>query len=123
MTIQHNRSKSPFDSRYVYDAGECSQSNGFAQLDTDQDASYYGTWANPTTFTIVNYCEGDLYRTTCDTPEEFVRAVRETYEWNVKRGHVRPGAGFIDPGYTPLDGTPNPIEDEFILLGLKDLLH
>lgn len=121
MTKIH-RSTSPFNSRYAYDTGECSQSNGFAQLDTGQDASYYGTWANPTTFTIVNFCEGDLYRTTCDTPEEFVRGIREIYEWNVARGWVQEGKGFIDPGY-PTDWAVNPIYKAFEDLGIGELCH
>lgn len=30
--------------RYDFDFGECSYANGWAQIDTRQDASYYGTW-------------------------------------------------------------------------------
>ena len=45
--------------RYVYDFGLCSYENGWAQVDTAQDASYFGTWANPTRLMIFSYCEGD----------------------------------------------------------------
>ena len=38
--------------RYVYDFGLCSYENGWAQVDTAQDASYFGTWANPTRLMI-----------------------------------------------------------------------
>ena len=34
--------------RYVYDFGLCTYEKGWAQVDTAQDASYFGTWANPT---------------------------------------------------------------------------
>jgi hypothetical protein len=33
--------------RYTFDFGTCSPQNGFAQVDTGQDAYYFGTWANP----------------------------------------------------------------------------
>ncbi len=46
--------------RYVYDFGSCSYANGFAQIDTRQDASYFGTWCSPERRMIVNYCEGDV---------------------------------------------------------------
>ena len=45
--------------RYTYDFGLCSFENGWAQIDTAQDASYFGTWANPTRLMIFSYCEGD----------------------------------------------------------------
>ena len=33
--------------RYLFDFYHCSTKKGYAQLDTSQDASYYGTWTNP----------------------------------------------------------------------------
>ena len=42
--------------RYTYDFGLCSYENGWAQVDTAQDASYFGTWANPTRLMIFSYC-------------------------------------------------------------------
>ena len=33
--------------RYQFDSGECSAANGYAQIDTGQDAWYFGQWANP----------------------------------------------------------------------------
>ena len=33
--------------RYVYDFSVCTYEKGWAQIDTRQDASYYGTWTNP----------------------------------------------------------------------------
>ena len=57
--------------RYLYDFGLCSYANGWAQVDTAQDASYFGTWANPTRLLIFNYCEGDTTLHEAETPEEF----------------------------------------------------
>jgi hypothetical protein len=42
--------------RYLYDFGLCSNASSWAQVDTAQDASYFGTWANPTWLPISNYC-------------------------------------------------------------------
>ena len=56
----------PMSDRYGFDFGPCSNANGFAQIDTRQDASYYGTWCSPAARTIVNYCEGDVTTTVCD---------------------------------------------------------
>ena len=33
--------------RYHFDFGECSACNGYAQVDTSQDAPYFGIWTNP----------------------------------------------------------------------------
>jgi hypothetical protein len=52
-------------------------SKGFAQVDTNQDAWYFGTWANPKTLRVVQYCEGDLSIYDCETPEEFVSWLTE----------------------------------------------
>ncbi len=110
--------------RYTYDNGECSISNGFAQVDTRQDASYYGTWANPRTFTIVCYCEGDVSRQVAENAEEFVAAMRELKRWAC--GDDTPGAtglGWaksrfgIDPGFD------EPLKQAFEEIGLGDLLH
>src|SRR5215469_8107964 len=57
--------------RYRYD-DKLRSSDGWAQLDTTQDASYYGTWINPITFELFNFCEGDLYHTKCDDAADFV---------------------------------------------------
>ena len=75
------REHKQFISRYEFDAGECSKGNGYAQVDTTQDAPYFGIWANPYTFTTVCYCEGDIHRTVCDTMEEFIDEMEEMKVW------------------------------------------
>ena len=57
--------------RYVFDFNYCSHKQGWAHLDTDQDASYHGQWANPSKLQLVSYCEGDVTVTTCTTSDEF----------------------------------------------------
>ena len=105
--------------RYLYDCGLCSPKHGFAQVDTSQDASYFGTWANPERLLLFTYCEGDTTLTECETPEEFVSEIREMKKWNEDMGHKFHG---IDPGWPGKDST-NAIEQRFTELGLGDLLY
>lgn len=100
--------------RYVYDFGDCSARNGFAQIDTSQDAGYFGTWANPEKFIIVNYCEGDVTIQTADNAGEFAAEIRSIKKWNEESGHMFHG----------IDGMCNyDLIARFWLVGLSDLLH
>jgi len=100
--------------RYKYDFGVCSAKNGFAQVDTDQDAWYYGNWANPTTLTIVSYCEGDVTVKTAKTEAEFVEEMHSIQKW-----HNEEGRRFIG-----VDTMCNKaITAQFENLGLADMLH
>jgi hypothetical protein len=74
-------------SRYPFDSDICSFKKGWAQVDTSQDASYYGNWANPTTLTLMSYVEGDITKTQADTKEDFVEAVTEMVEWHKGLGY------------------------------------
>jgi len=100
--------------RYRFDCGECSSAAGFAQVDTRQDASYFGQWANPTARKLVSYCEGDVTRTECADDAEFVQTVREMETWTNDAGY---GPLKIDPGFN------EDLTREFTRLGLADLLH
>ena len=104
----------PMSDRYSFDCGPCSDANGFAQVDTTQDASYYGTWCSPTARTIVNFCEGDVTTTVCETDAEFAEQLRELASWNAERGY---GPMKIDPG------PGNQLRQAFKAIGLTDLLH
>jgi hypothetical protein len=107
--MRKRESNHPNGDRYVLDMGECSHRKGFAQIDTRQDAWYYGTWANPETLKVVQFCEGDLTIIECETPEEFTSYLRETAEYEWFQG--------IDTMMK------QPITDGFNRLGLGDLLH
>lgn len=100
--------------RYLYDFGACSYANGFAQIDTAQDASYFGTWANPTTLVVFTYCEGDTTHQQCVSIEECVAELRRIDAWNIENGH---GPARIDPGFDPA------MRHAFKRIGLADLLH
>ena len=100
--------------RYVYDFGLCSYEYGWAQVDMAQDASYFGTWANPTRFLIFSYCEGDTTLMEAVSNEEFAAELREIEAWNRAHGF---GAARIDPGFDPA------MKAAFIALGLEEMLH
>ena len=100
--------------RYSFDFGPCSSANGFAQIDTRQDANFYGSWCAPTTRTIVNFCEGDVTTTVCETGPEFAEKLRELARWNAERGY---GPMKIDPGFG------DELRQAFEKLGVADLLH
>ena len=100
--------------RYLYDFGLCSYANGWAQVDMAQDASYFGTWANPTLLMIFNYCEGDTTLKEAASPEEFAAELREIDAWNRAHGY---GPVRIDPGFDPA------MKAAFEGLGLAEMLH
>ena len=104
----------PLSERYSFDVGPCSYANGFAQIDTRQDAPYYGTWCSPAARTIVNVCEGDVTTRVCETDAEFVEQLRELARSNADRGY---GPMKIDPG------SGRELRHAFEKLGVADLLH
>jgi hypothetical protein len=114
MPIKTTRQFAPGD-RYRYDFGPCSYAKGWAQLDTAQDASYYGNWVNPSERKTFSYCEGDTTLVECDTDEEFAAHVRESVKWHDEAGH---GPARIDPGLGH-DGVRAALERA----GLADLFH
>ena len=82
--------------RYRFDYGRCGSSNGWAQIDTGQDASYFGTWINPTLRKIFTFCEGDTTEVTVDDDYELVAEIERMKQWADDNG-----CGFlgIDPGF------------------------
>jgi len=100
--------------RYLFDTEECTPAAGWAQVDTEQDAWYFGIWANPETLEIVTYCEGDVTRDHADSAGEFAQALRDM------ESRVRGNGGWlrIDPGFSP-----NIIGAKFRSMGLGDLIH
>ena len=100
--------------RYVYDFEIYSYEKGWAHVDTAQDASYFGIWANPTRLMIFSYCEGDTTLKEAGSPEEFAAELREIDAWNRANGY---GPAKIDPGFDPA------MKAAFERLGLADMLH
>jgi hypothetical protein len=99
--------------RYVYDFRACIDAKGWAQVDTKQDASYYGTWTSPSRREIFIYCEGDTTLVRCSTDDECRAQLREVVDWNKNAGYWLG----IDPGLSP------EFKEQFIVLGFEDALH
>jgi hypothetical protein len=97
--------------RYVYDFGACSTAKGFAQIDTRQDAWYFGQWCNPFSLTVVCYAEGDHYLDKFDTVPEFAAKLQ-----SLKTFHGGDWKG-IDPGFNA------DLKARFVEIGLGELLH
>jgi len=104
----------PDTERYLFDFKLCTFKKGYAQIDTDQDAWYYGNWANPEQLIIVSYIEGDLYTSIADNKKEFIAEIRKMEKWNKEQGYTK---FRIDPGLNPQ------LAGKFKALGLEDLLH
>ena len=104
----------PGEERYLFDFRLCTFNKGYAQLDTRQDAWYYGNWANPEKLIIVSYAEGDCTIKYAESKEEFVKEIRSWAEWNEENGH---GPAKID------HGCRDKMAEKFKSLGLGDLLH
>jgi hypothetical protein len=65
------------DNRYFYDFGLCSSTGDWAQMDTAQDAPWFGQWANPFKQEILCYAEGDRTLIECNTDAEFTAKLDE----------------------------------------------
>jgi len=100
--------------RYAFDFKLCTTGKGYAQVDTSQDAWYYGTWANPFKLQVVSYCEGDITVSNAETEQEFANEIKAIKQWNDESGHRFLG---IDPGFN------EDLKNQFIKLGLGEYLH
>lgn len=103
----------PAANRYNFDFDLCHYKKGWAQLDTREDAEWFGNWANPTKRMLVYFAEGDVEIITCETDEEF--AVELKRKW----------ASYTEMGYEPaIDAMCEAsIIERFNALGLGELLH
>ena len=96
--------------RYAYDFGLCSSQGEWAQIDTDQDAPWFGQWANPFKQQILCYAEGDRTLIECDTDAEFAAELdriaafhRENDRWKgIDTWSVRIRERFVAVGATHL---------------------
>ena len=99
--------------RYKYDFQLCHFKDGWAQLDTKQDASYFGNWVNPLTLKLFSYCEGDVTLTECEDEADFIATVRESVEWHKEREY-----------FIGIDGMCHaPIIEAFTRMNLAEYLH
>jgi hypothetical protein len=113
MNMQTKRQFVGDTDRYAFDFRLCTYANGWAQVDSREDAPYYGHWANPRRRMIVGYAEGDVDTTTCETDEEFAAELRKLCNWLKEYS----GLGAVDPGFS------EEMKADFERLGCGDLLH
>ena len=85
----------PMGDRYRYDFN---LGKNWAQLDTRQDASYYGNWINPVTLETFSFCEGDITHIKSETEAEFVAHVHTMIAWHKERGYFIGIDGMCNPG-------------------------
>ena len=96
--------------RYQYDARLCR--DGFAQVNTSEDASWYGIWACPQRLVVFTFAEGDCLTVQCDTAAEFCAELRKVQAFSDRQGRFLG----VDPGSDPAKA------EQWRALGLGDLL-
>ena len=112
--MQITRDFRPLTDRDHFDCGPCSYANGFAPVETRQDAPYYGLWVSPTERTIVEFSEGDLTTTVCESDAELVAELRALARWADEAGY----------GPTKIQALfHDELRRAFERLGVADLLH
>ena len=73
--------------RYQYDTHYCKLADGWAQVNTKQDASYYGLWTNPFSLQIMEFVEGDEIFIVYDNKEEYKNGLEELKQWQESLGY------------------------------------
>ena len=104
----NSRAPEHIENRYDYDFGICSTTGDWAQIDSREDAPWYGQWTNPCERVVLTYAEGDLKRVECGTDQELAQVLEEMAESEQWKG--------IDPWNVKL-------LDRFIEVGVKHLVH
>lgn len=104
----------PLIERYDIDWNLCNKQLKYAQIDSSQDASYYGNWCSPGALTLIHFAEGDITIKKADTKEEFTTAIKNFVKWNNDAGY---GPTHIDPG------PHKDIAQALLDLGLGTLFH
>jgi len=100
--------------RYMFDFSLI-PTKKWGQVDTDQDAWFYGTWANPFELKIISYTEGDVCKIKCETEDEFREEFEKIKKHEADRGSRRPPR--IDPGFN------EELKQKFIEVCLEKFLH
>lgn len=102
--------------RYTFDFNECTYAKGWAQIDTDQDASYFGQWVQPWQRKVCSYVEGDVRVIQAESDAELAEYLRDLSAWNEKMGY-RPAR--IDAGLSRRAEFVERLE----ALGLGGMIH
>ena len=95
--------------RYQFDWGLC---RDFAQVNTSEDAAWYGIWACPQRLIVFTFAEGDCVTVECDTATEFCAELERVRCFADRQGRFLG----VDPGSDPAKA------EQWRTLGLGDLL-
>lgn len=98
MTITKKRLHVEDCDRYAFDFQHCQGSRGWAQLDTHEDASWFGNWAHPDHLQIVSFAEGDICVATCEDSDEFRAEIERMASFFID---TQGGTFRIDAGLKP----------------------
>jgi len=77
--------------RYVYDFGLC---RDFAQVNTSEDAAWFGIWACPSRLVVFTFCEGDCCTVQCESAAEFRDEMHRVRDFANRMGKFHG----VDPG-------------------------
>ena len=111
--MQTVRAVNPSINRYLFDVTLCTAEEGWAQLDTTQDAPGYGNWANPFNRQVMIFQAGNETLHQAATDAEFVQAVRSVKTSQEACGHAFKGIDTM---------RSTRLRARFEALGLTDLL-
>lgn len=75
MTVTTTRASFQSCERYFFDFTLCTYAKGWMQIDTYQDASYFGIWTRPTSLEVITFAEGDFVHVECETFAEYTREI------------------------------------------------
>ena len=112
MKTTHTFARPKAEDRYYYDFGPHRYDKDWAQIDTSQDAWYFGQWAQPFQRTIVCYAEGDLTTIECESDEEFVNELNRISEYYLEQNCWR-----------GIDTVNDRMTERFIAAGARHLLY
>ena len=81
--------------RFIFDFNYCHFKKGYAQLDTTEDAHYFGNWVNFKSLELITYCEGDITINKCDDVDEFKKQLFKVVTW-YKNNNTYKGIDLMD---------------------------
>lgn len=94
MKVLHESLAHDLD-RYAFDFQACTSEAGWAQIDTEQDASYFGQWLQPWDRKVCSFIEGEVRVVQAESDAELREYLENLVRWNVDMGY-KPAK--IDPG-------------------------
>lgn len=75
MTISKTTASFHDSDRYFFDFTLCTYAKGWMQIDTYQDAWYFGIWTRPHSLEVITFAEGDFTHVVCETFDEYRREI------------------------------------------------